>query len=78
MLYSNLAHNLLILCLLCPIIKNYKFTLVSCAYFGFKKFHVLHLIYKKFKLYLQNTLNTLKTTRVYFEVLQALMPLLGF
>ena len=70
MLYSTLAHNLIILCLLCPILTNYKFTLVSCTYFGFQKFHVLHLNYEKFKLYLQNTLNSLKTSRVYFGVLQ--------
>ena len=48
---------------------NYNFTL---AYFQVLKFHVLHLNYENFKLYLQNTLNMLKTTRVYFGVLQGM------
>ena len=39
---------------------------------GCLRFHVLHSIYKNFKLYLQNTLNMLKMTRVYFRVLQIL------
>ena len=37
---------------------------------GFSFFRVLNLNYENFKLYLQNTLNMLKTARVYFEVLQ--------
>ena len=49
---------------------NFNFSLVSFKISGFLNFHVSHLNYEKFKLYLQNTLNTLKTTRVYFEVLQ--------
>ena len=36
---------------------------------GFLKFYVLHLNYENFKLYLQNTLNMLRTARVYFGVL---------
>ena len=36
---------------------------------GFLRFHVLHLNYENFKLYLQNTLNMLRTARVYFGVL---------
>ena len=40
---------------------------------GFLNFHVSHLNYKKFNLCLQNTLNTLKTTKVYFGVLQKYM-----
>ena len=41
----------------------YNFRVSKFSYF-------LHLIYKKFNLYLQNTLKMLKTTRVYFGVLQ--------
>ena len=37
---------------------------------GFLYFHFLHLNYEKFNLYLQNTLNMLITTTVYFGVLQ--------
>ena len=42
---------------------------MSCKISGFLNFHVSHLNYEKFKLCLQNTLNTLKMTRVYFGVL---------
>ena len=45
---------------------------MSCKISGFLNFHVSHLNYEKFKLFLQNILNTLKTTRVYFGVLQAM------
>ena len=45
---------------------------------GFLNFHVSHLNYEKFNLYLQNTLNTLKTTRVYFGVLQLILCINGF
>ena len=42
---------------------------MSCTIFRFLNFHVSHLNHETFKLCLQNTLNTLKTTRVYFGVL---------
>ena len=42
---------------------------MSCKISGFLNFHVSHLKYEKFKLCLQNTLNTLKMTRLYFGVL---------
>ena len=42
---------------------------MSCKIFGFLNFHISHLNYEKFKLCLKNTLNTLKTTWVYFGVL---------
>ena len=55
----------------------YLMTFVSCfdtnlplLISEFLRFQVLHLIYEKFKLYLHNTLNMLKTTMVYFRVLQ--------
>ena len=39
---------------------------------GFETFSLSKIIImKNFKLYLENTLNTLKTTRVYFGVLQS-------
>ena len=41
-----------------------------CTLSGFLNFYVSHLNYEKFNLCLQNTLNTLNTTRVYFGVLQ--------
>ena len=44
---------------------------MSCKISGFLNFHVSHLNYDQFKLYLQNTLNTLKMTMVYFEELQS-------
>ena len=54
------------------VLTNSTFTLESCTNSGFQNFHVLNLNYEKFKLYLQNTLNKLKTTKVYFGVLQTL------
>ena len=49
---------------------NYKFTLVSCTNFRVSNFLTLQTNnYQKFNLYQQNTLNTLKTIRVYFGVL---------
>ena len=53
-----------------PFWPNYKFVLVSCKISGFSNFHVLHLNYEKFKIFLQNTLNMSKTARVYFRVLE--------
>ena len=43
---------------------------MSCTISGFLNFNVSHLNYEKFNLCLQNTLNTLKTTRLYFGMLQ--------
>ena len=51
------------------LLTNYNFVLKFCTIFGFLNFHFSHIIYEKFNLYLQNTLNMLKTTRVYFGVL---------
>ena len=48
-----------------------KFHFYPCLFPVFRNFHVLNLNYENFKLYLQNTLNMLKTTMVYFGVLQA-------
>ena len=49
---------------------NYKLTLAYLLQIpDFSKF-MFELNYEKFKLYLQNTLNMLKMTRVYFGVLQ--------
>ena len=47
-----------------------KLQISPCLFPGFQNFHVLNLNCKRFKLYLQNTLNMLKMTRVYFGVLQ--------
>ena len=47
-----------------------KLQIYSYLFPGFRNFHVLNLNCEKFKLYIQNTLNMLKTTRVYFGVLQ--------
>ena len=44
-----------------------QITLVSCTNSGFLRFHVLHLNYEKFKLYLQNTLNMPKMIRCIFR-----------
>ena len=49
-----------------------QFTILSSTlvqFSGFSIFHFSHLIYENFNLCLQNTLNMLKTTRVYFGVL---------
>ena len=67
---STLASNNDNLWLLCPLLTNYNFVLMSCTISWFLNFHVLYLNYEKFNLCLQNTLNMLKTTRVYFGVLQ--------
>ena len=53
-----------------PFLTNDNFVLMSCKIFGFFNFYVSHLNYEKLNLCLPNTLNMLKTTRVYFEVLQ--------
>ena len=66
---STLASNLINSCLLCLFWINYNFVLKSCKISGFLNFHFSHLIYENFNLYLQNTLNMWKTTRVYFGVL---------
>ena len=66
---STLASSLINSLLLCPFSINYKFELMSCTISGFLNFNVSHLNYEKFNLCLQNTLNMLKTTRVYFGVL---------
>ena len=44
---------------------------MSYTIFGFLNFHVSRLNHETFKLCLQNTLNMLKTTKVYFGVLQS-------
>ena len=46
-----------------------RLQIYPCLFPGFRNFHVLNLNCEKFKLYLQNTLNMMKTTRVYFGVL---------
>ena len=53
-----------------PIFTNYNFVLKYCKISGFLNFHFSHLIYEKFNLCLQNTLNMSKMTRVYFGALQ--------
>ena len=55
-----------------PLFTNYNFVLKYCTIFGFLNFHFLHLIYEKFNLCLQNTLNMSKTTKVYFGALHVL------
>ena len=49
-----------------------QFTILSLNLVNFQvsRFHVSHLTHETFKLRLQNTLNTSKTARVYFGVLQ--------
>ena len=69
-LISTLTSNFINSCLGCPFLDNYNFVLKSCTIFGFLNFHFSHLIYEKFNLCLQNTINMLKTARVYFGVLQ--------
>ena len=54
-----------------PLFTNYNFVLKYCTISGFLNFHFSYLIYEKFNLCLQNTLNMSKTTRVYFGVLQS-------
>ena len=56
-----------------PFLTIYNFALMSCTISGFLNFYVSHLNYEKFNLCLQNTLNLLETTRVYFGVLQKRM-----
>ena len=50
-----------------------KLQIYPCLFPGFLNFHVLNLNCEKFKLYIQNTLNMLKTTRVYFGVLHVIL-----
>ena len=53
-----------------------QITILSLSFVTFQvsRFHVSHLTYETFKLGLQNTLNMSKMTRVYFGVLQSLLP----
>ena len=48
---------------------------LSFVTFRVSRFHVSHLTHETFKLSLQNTLNMLKTTRVYFGVLHVKGPI---
>ena len=52
-----------------PFLTIYNFVFMSCTISMLLNFHVSHLNYEKFNLCLQNTLNMLKTTRVYFGAL---------
>ena len=56
-----------------------QFTIFSLNLVNFRvpRFHVSHLTHETFKLFLQNTLNMSKTTRVYFGALQVLYLLVG-
>ena len=54
-----------------------QITILSLSLVNFRvsRFHVSHLTHETFKLCLQNTLNMLKTARVYFGVLQIVKEL---
>ena len=53
-----------------------QITILSLCFVTFRvsRFYILHLTHKTVKLCLQNTLNMSKTTRVYFGVLQPVLP----
>ena len=55
-----------------PLFGQFTILYLSLVNFRVSRFHVSHLTRETFKLCLQNTLNMLKTTRVYFGVLQQL------
>ena len=65
----TLASSFITSCILCLFLTNYTFVLKSCKIFGFLNFYIFVFNLRRFNLWLQNTLNMLKTIRVYFDIL---------